>query len=1406
MENLINFVIGNGGKYFPINDLQSRYIDTPYKNIVPDNQIRLGNRRSDNYISQTPQYVYNFDGSNDAINASQYAPIFLNSAKFTFSALVNPDIITADITGAYRIFTFGTSGGSTRFALAYNAGYLSMLRDGGGIAGDQYYDIQTQKWVHLVVTSNMNNNHKLYINGSLFTSSTLSFTSGDVNVFNIGSQAGTFARYFDGKMSLIDIFDDILTDQEVLELYKYKQLALPTKKRAIRFTCEDTNPKIAYDVSGHGRHAEKIDITQNEFHVTDSSVPRESNENTIGYTPVTYITSSTTDSLKFAEPLLPSGNNWKIETEFFIDPSGTTAPAERTIFSQYIGVTNNGRVLLRAQLISGLFIPELFMGSSNGGSFSNLFVGNGTTALETNRFYKITAVRASGNAFGLYLDDQLLSGKTDGSANRQILQTSAYIGSNNGSTTALNGGVKYFKFWEEGVLKSELIFDHTPDYLTSGNTIFIDQSNNNKNVSIIGTASTRQRLKLPAANIINDVCSGILTYRGYSPIDGLLVNGHCATGDGVDSVIRLGNKYNPASKMLWEFSTIPGSDTALVGFWSADNGAGSTNRAFSIRKDDGVKDLTCFLPETDANITNYLRFTASGFALDTGEEYHILVYYDGQTIKMAINGIEKTMIDTSAGTWSSGTVPTWNNANQTCLLGLDNGYSNDASMWDCRYYTNDNAKDRWDNKLDRFYFGSPDQHWPLSEGSGMTQVLDTVSGYVGIIYNADTSLGGSFWGTAQNSYHHNLTKGYSRSALLDTGFTSGVRNSTGPSVEQVWYSPVFSKIVSVPGAHSNEDYDVEFIGNGSLGFTGNNWILRQNNLSLSSGVPLVVECEYQPVSGLDGTGNDYLQFARRYYNIFSTVMSSGNYGKWVPLSGELTMTGQYDQLLSTNSETFVIGANLNRQVRLRNLRVYKKDGTSPYIVPARNSKVDARGFPLLFPANKLHNLAESKIDWTGGVDLSTSNNTNNLATNFTNTLAATLTPSGVMIDEHGRQLKTYTLIEDNTASFFHQTSSNSITTTSGFVTMSIYAKEISGSSKRYLSLSPVNASARFASFNIGHLTVDLSNGSGHIPANYTEWYEIKDVGNGWYKCSLIVNTTSAGTVGSTVRLSDVLNTGADANPEAVYDGDGSSGLEITEWMIEDEFKYPDRIITSGVDFSLDTQWEPNRSSKNPNFQNNISNGSGKLSGVSKVYRYNDIQSGPELNRINNNLRDRFDIIYDGLGGQNNNNLGLNWKTLSGDGFKINNNHAELINGESYAININGSLTSSVEGRVTVTSWSSGDSVGIILYGDEDFNGYLLTFKNQFDNCYNITRLQNGSGTVIQTFSSGIIPAVPFELIGRIKNNTLTGHISAGQQNLSQEAAVITSTVSGVDFSSNRLGGIYTDSSSVDIVDFKLRDI
>jgi hypothetical protein len=171
-------------------------------------------------------YYVEFDGTGDyinfGVNFSETGPnVFLHDQDFSISTWVYFNEIKYQY-----ILTSGNAYGFLSFIGSNSSDDPNLRFDGvGSTGGNPNFVVNT--WYHIVCTHDEGNDEvKWYLDGELID--TDSFTLGSTqkiegNTLKIGGTAlsgGTYAaRFFNGRMGSLAIYDDILTSGEVSSLY-----------------------------------------------------------------------------------------------------------------------------------------------------------------------------------------------------------------------------------------------------------------------------------------------------------------------------------------------------------------------------------------------------------------------------------------------------------------------------------------------------------------------------------------------------------------------------------------------------------------------------------------------------------------------------------------------------------------------------------------------------------------------------------------------------------------------------------------------------------------------------------------------------------------------------------------------------------------------------------------------------------------------------------------------------------------------------------------------------------------------------------------------------------------------------------------------------------------------------------
>jgi hypothetical protein len=173
------------------------------------------------FESDTRGY-FHFDGSNDVVtlSATDTSPINLSSETHTiefwvnFDNLSNDDVIVGKFGGSNTLKSFQIQVSSTN--------KLTVLeRDGSSNnTFETTGTFSTGAWTHFAYTRSASN-VKLYINGTLDVNHSASnaINAGSTQDITIGNQAGA-SVFFDGRMSVLRIYNTTLTDSEVAQNFR----------------------------------------------------------------------------------------------------------------------------------------------------------------------------------------------------------------------------------------------------------------------------------------------------------------------------------------------------------------------------------------------------------------------------------------------------------------------------------------------------------------------------------------------------------------------------------------------------------------------------------------------------------------------------------------------------------------------------------------------------------------------------------------------------------------------------------------------------------------------------------------------------------------------------------------------------------------------------------------------------------------------------------------------------------------------------------------------------------------------------------------------------------------------------------------------------------------------------------
>jgi hypothetical protein len=189
-----------------------------------------------------------FDGSNDYVESTSSILRTLEGVtKYSVSMWINSDVI-----GAYDSF-WGIS--NTHELHIYTNNLVYFWHNGGASANSG--TVVANTWSFITATYSVDT-QKLYQNGILQATATQSQgtspTAGTTNMF-VGKMTG---NHFDGRMADVKVWNEVLTDGEIMELYKTPNLIVPsgmsTDVLELWWPLSEGYGTVAYDASGHGHH------------------------------------------------------------------------------------------------------------------------------------------------------------------------------------------------------------------------------------------------------------------------------------------------------------------------------------------------------------------------------------------------------------------------------------------------------------------------------------------------------------------------------------------------------------------------------------------------------------------------------------------------------------------------------------------------------------------------------------------------------------------------------------------------------------------------------------------------------------------------------------------------------------------------------------------------------------------------------------------------------------------------------------------------------------------------------------------------------------------------------------------------------------------------------------------------
>ena len=189
---------------------------------------RIQDKASDTIANYGEVYGGNavsFDGVSDKVQISNFPTIGQTSSSsgYSISCYFKADSVSAWVS----LFSFGDQATSEKRSL--------MISSGGKLSVSHYNDnvsgsttLSTGVWYHGVCTIASNGSAIVYLNGSSDGTGSVTLTSYSGTTAYIGSNPNGNGEFFNGMMSGVKVFNTVLTQDQVRELYTKPELTLPT--------------------------------------------------------------------------------------------------------------------------------------------------------------------------------------------------------------------------------------------------------------------------------------------------------------------------------------------------------------------------------------------------------------------------------------------------------------------------------------------------------------------------------------------------------------------------------------------------------------------------------------------------------------------------------------------------------------------------------------------------------------------------------------------------------------------------------------------------------------------------------------------------------------------------------------------------------------------------------------------------------------------------------------------------------------------------------------------------------------------------------------------------------------------------------------------------------------------------
>ena len=698
-----------------------------------------------------PGRYYDFDGTDDTVQ-------FSDEDAFTFG-----DGSTDQPFSFVGWFRFDNAGGAIMAkASGVSAGEYYILNSGGdlffrcvdnstgGYIGQRFDYDKTNEWNFLAFTYDGSGDEtglKLYEDFLEITPTSTS-NSGLYTAMENTSQPFVLGvrdtSYFDGKMFDVRMYSKELSLDEITYIGTFGESGTNpgTTDLITQVKMDEGDNTLAYDSSGNNRHGTITNATLSTFHAEGNTVPY-SYQNEVGYTEGYNLfpnstwtgvsTTGTTGSINISTSsggITASASTIEVDGETYLDYtlSGTNTSGGTRFFNVFSNGPNCDVTDGMEYVITGDL--QIISGSLGSNAMRTSFsVRNSSNTTVSGNFTQINS------DISTTMQRVSISGTLNGTGNSYVDRRGYYFRIAAGNS--INVTIRFGRIQIEKETTTASTYQKT-----------------------FGDMSQDVLLPRNESDITKDVSETDLQYTGEVPHSIALVNSNCGTFDGTDDYVDFGSQTITIEKFSIRFA--PGAviststaavnlcgvrDTINDGFFLGSFTSAVTNESVSVSLGNS-------------------RTSVTGITFNAGQIYKVSFEWNDTENRYDIYLDDELQIVTSGAA---------NHVTKITTTKLELGRSTTG----VRYF---NGR-LFDLKIEDST--GVVLHAPLAEGNGTT--IYDVSGNEnhGTATNITES---SFWGTTQDEFHWNITKGFTLSgstyipALADGSTDAAGNPITNPAV------------------------------------------------------------------------------------------------------------------------------------------------------------------------------------------------------------------------------------------------------------------------------------------------------------------------------------------------------------------------------------------------------------------------------------------------------------------------------------------------------------------------------------------------------------------------------------------------------------------------------------------------